>query len=228
MKTLSKTLHLSDYDHFGDEMARIGHAKNIFPGLYEFHHEHRNWEYGIALAALGPRDTIPGKKVIDVGGGPSLLGGIVAWGGAQVLVVDVANDRDRQESMGRQALSSVNGAVPGGSFAFSQADILKDDVGQFDVVFCISTIEHTPEPTEFFDGLCRLVAPGGTLVLTTDFHPSGERQITAHTWCFNGDVLNGWATRSGFGAPGGTDYTYHGDYIFYKYSFASLVLRRKA
>jgi 2-polyprenyl-3-methyl-5-hydroxy-6-metoxy-1,4-benzoquinol methylase len=44
--------------------------------------------------------------------------------------------------------------------------------GTFDVVTSWDSIEHTADPKEFADRLCRLLKPDGTLVLTTLNYPS--------------------------------------------------------
>jgi 2-polyprenyl-3-methyl-5-hydroxy-6-metoxy-1,4-benzoquinol methylase len=229
LPTLSKTLDPADYAHFPDELARIGHAKNIFNmHLYEAGHPHRDWEYSIALAALGPREAIPGKRVIDLGGGPSFLGGIIAWGGAEVIVNDISDYKDKQEEIARRATDPANSAVPGGSLRFIQGDAARLwRTDHFDAVLCISVIEHVEKDEELFQHLCEMVLPGGVLVLTTDFHHSGQAQLTAHNRCYNGEMLNKWAATPGFVSEGGTDYADRGGNIFEKYNFASLVLRRK-
>jgi len=52
--------------------------------------------------------------------------------------------------------------------------VVRDDVtrsalpaGSFDVVLCSEVIEHVPDPAPALRGLRRLLAPGGTLVLST-------------------------------------------------------------
>ncbi len=227
LPTLSKTFDPGDYDHLADERARIGHAKNMFAGLFLFDHDHRTWEYGVCLASLGPREAIPGKAILDVGGGYSLLGGLLTWGGANVTVNEVSDHSGQQAEMGRRAVLSDWGATPGGSLNFVNADISnKGPFGLFDAVFCVSVVEHVGRQDEFFAALVAMVAPGGVLVLTTDFHPSGQAQIGGHERCYNADMLNRWAGTPGFASPGGTDYADRGGHIFGRYNFASLHLRR--
>ncbi|KKM61323.1 hypothetical protein LCGC14_1532870 [marine sediment metagenome] len=46
--------------------------------------------------------------------------------------------------------------------------ILDDEI--FEHIFCISVIEHIPEDEQALAELCRVLAPGGTMGLTFDFH----------------------------------------------------------
>lgn len=226
MRTLSKTLHPDDYNDLTDEVARVGHARNIFAGLFDPAHQHRAWEYAIALAALGTREAIPGKTVLDVGGGPSPLGGIVAWGGAKVVVNDVGDNRAQQEDIDRRALADP-AATPGGSLTFVQSNILDAPLGKFNAVFCTSVIEHLGDPDEMVKRLADAVLPGGVLVITTDFHPSGQAQCEGHVRTHTAESLDRLANLAhGFGYHRGfPDWSYFGEHV-YTYSFASLVLKR--
>ncbi len=57
LHTLSRAMCPDNLHHLPDEVARIGHARNIFAGLYREDHEWRIWEYAIALAAAGSREV---------------------------------------------------------------------------------------------------------------------------------------------------------------------------
>lgn len=229
LTTLSKSFDPGDYGHLGDEISRVWHARNMFDGLYNWDHEHRLWEYSICLAAAGDRSALAGKRCLDVGGGYSVLAGLLVWHGAHVTEAEVSDHRGQQEEMARRGASSTWGATPGGSFRFVQEDFTLGLPGEtFDLVTCVSVIEHTGDDEAFFRALTSAVAPGGRLVLTTDFHPSGERRTTAHSRCYNGQALERLtALAPGFVSDGGLDYADRGGHVF-GYNFASLVLRRAA
>ncbi len=227
LHSLCKAFHPDDYHHLGDEVARVGHAKNMFTDLYNFDHEHRLWEYSICLAAAGSRKDLAGKRCLDVGGSYSILGGLLTWGGADVTVTDISDHRNQQMEMGRRGVEGPS-ATPGGVMRFVQDDIANWSLNKvFDLVTCVSVIEHTGDDEKFFAALLSLVAPGGVLALTTDFHPSGKAQLTAHNRCYNGPMLEKWGRSPGFEPVGSFMYEDFGGHIFGQYNFASLVLRRK-
>ncbi|MGJ9385803.1 class I SAM-dependent methyltransferase [Salipaludibacillus sp. CF4.18] len=47
---------------------------------------------------------------------------------------------------------------------FSRASI-----GIFDTIMSFETIEHVPDAQEFLSSICKLLKPGGTLILSTPF-----------------------------------------------------------
>ncbi len=224
LNTLSRTLRPDDYSHLRDEVARVGHAVNMFKPVCDVGHEHRYWEYSLALASLGSREAIKGLKIVDVGCGASLLPGLLVWHGAHVTAIDCSNHAGSQTEMGRRGASSVWGSTPGGSLEFVQSDGVQE-LGEFDAVFSISVIEHGDRDDEFFAKLLRSVKPGGTLLMTTDFYPTGEQRNTGHSRTYNAERLEKFGSAAGFHSPGGFDYRYDGDFVF-NYSFGSLHLKR--
>ncbi len=83
-------------------------------------------------------------------------------------------------------------------------------VGTFDVIYCAEVIEHVPDPHAFARQLFRLLAPGGTLFLTTpdsghwrrtrDFMRWPEVIPPEHLVWFNKKSLAQVLTRAGFKA----------------------------
>ena len=54
--------------------------------------------------------------------------------------------------------------------------------GQFDVVTSWDVLEHTPDPRPFSERMARLLAPGGTLVVTTLNYDSLVRRVFGFSW----------------------------------------------
>lgn len=231
LSTLSRVFHPDDYAHLGDELARVGHARNMFAGTCFFQHPARAWEYSVALAAFGPRQSLRGRRVLEVGCNASPLCGLLAWHGATVVACDLeAQHRAAQEEMGRRAVLPEWSAMPGGSLRFCDRDFADGLPGQFDAVLSVSTIEHCERDDEFFRAMLACVAPGGFLFLTTDFHPSGVVMVPnpGHCRTYNeAALLRLAALAPGFESPGGFDYAWRGPCVG-NYTFASLHLRRPA
>ena len=69
--------------------------------------------------------------------------------------------------------------------------------GQFDVVTSWDVLEHTPEPRAFSERVARLLAPGGTLVVTTLNYDSLVRRCFGLNWSMVcDDHFTYWNARS--------------------------------
>ena len=111
-------------------------------------------EYVFALsqiAALAP------QSVLDVGPGMSAFPAVLATCGIRVTAVD-----------------EINGYWTGGlrnlHWRVHKRDITKADSSQtYDMVTCISVLEHIPDHMAAIRGMARSLRPGGHLVLTVPF-----------------------------------------------------------
>src|SRR6185503_6440163 len=73
---------------------------------------------------------------------------------------------------------------------FKQLDFFQyQTIKKFDAVVCISTLEHVPDEESFFKRLLGLVKEDGLLLLTVDFHPSGQRFVEGHLRTYNQDRI---------------------------------------
>jgi SAM-dependent methyltransferase len=50
--------------------------------------------------------------------------------------------------------------------------------GSFDAITCLSVVEHGCPPRKFFAEMARLLRPGGRLLVSTDYWPTGARTWT--------------------------------------------------
>jgi SAM-dependent methyltransferase len=113
------------------------------------HAERRAWIEGALRRAAGGR-------AVEIGPGSGVYLGLMCSLFDEVTAVDVED-----------AFLARAREVPG-------VRALRDDVtdsalpaGAFDVVLCSEMIEHVPDPRPALRGLRRLLAPGGTLILST-------------------------------------------------------------
>lgn len=212
----SRVLHPNDYRKFTAHLAvddLIPKLKNV--SRYE--HEHRKWEYGLALQFLLENES---KTVLDVGGGGSLFSPLLAYYGMEVTQTDISNG---EEEVGKQ------NKIINTDTKFFMADFSEEgiDFGKYDAVVSISTIEHVSNDEQFFRNL--LSHSDKLVFITTDFSKEGKRFSASHLRTYSGDTikeLEDIGIQSGFDLDH-FDYSYRGNFV-YDYTFASMALKRRA
>ena len=107
---------------------------------------------------------LDGKQVLECGCGAGRFTEILLSKGACVSSIDLSDAVDANQENFPQ----------GKTHRIAQADILQLPFApqQFDVVFCLGVIQHTPNPEQTIACLYEQVRPGGTLVIdhyTFDF-----------------------------------------------------------
>jgi 2-polyprenyl-6-hydroxyphenyl methylase/3-demethylubiquinone-9 3-methyltransferase len=109
-------------------------------------------------------ESLEGRTLLDAGCGTGLFSRAAAQRGARVTSLDV----------GERLLEQVSRKADTERVVGDVASLPFDD-GRFDYVVCTEVIEHTMEPRRAVAELARVLAPGGTLVLTTPnrvWHPA--------------------------------------------------------
>lgn len=102
-------------------------------------------------------NSLAGKTVLECGCGAGRFTEILLGRGANVYSIDLSSAVEA---------NAANFPI-GGSHRIAQADILRLPFAprQFDVVFCLGVIQHTPRPESTIDALYRQVKAGGILVI---------------------------------------------------------------
>lgn len=115
----------------------------------------RRWEYETVIKLLG---MPAGSRVLDAGGG----GGYLSYVLSDLYRVTF---NDRHDTYNQPA-APVQKII--GSFF----TLLEDE--PFDAVACVSVLEHVPaeQRVAWLDKTCRLLRPGGSAVLTFEWHPT--------------------------------------------------------
>ena len=139
------------------EFQRQQYAPNERPVEYRFLFEQ--------LAELAP------PTVLDVGTGTTAVPSLIANCGIPVTAIDNVRDFWPRGMFNRH-------------FHVLDQDITAPTLGQrFDLISCLSVLEHIRDQGRAVDAMFRLLRPGGHLVLTGPF--------TAHRYCENVYVLPG-------------------------------------
>ena len=121
-----------------------------------------------AAWALERADLEPGARVLDVGSGDSIFPVYLARSGHRVSAVDLELDG----SLGRRHRVPIH-------YILADMTALPFDAASFDAVFCISVIEHLPEPriAGALEEMRRVLRPGSPLLLTTDYYHDADAEI---------------------------------------------------
>jgi SAM-dependent methyltransferase len=138
-------------------------------------HPYRLWEYASLFGVPG---LLEGKRrFADVGGAGAPLAYLLAERGHPGLAIDLqpfAVDLCNYVASVRSLPLEARVGDVTSDFA--------DRAGQFDLVTCISVIEHVPPAARprFLAGMARLLRPGGMLYLTFDYGSYRVAESTYH------------------------------------------------
>lgn len=105
----------------------------------------------------GSLDVVKGKMVLEAGCGAGRFTELLLGAGAHLNAVDLST---AVEANYKNCSSYPN-------YSVCQASILELPFApdQFDIVICIGVIQHTPNPEQTIDALCKQLKPGGLLVI---------------------------------------------------------------
>jgi 2-polyprenyl-3-methyl-5-hydroxy-6-metoxy-1,4-benzoquinol methylase len=109
----------------------------------------------------------PGKKILDVGCGKGEFLQEANNAGFRVYGTDIAKPI-------RSYLKKIH--IP----SFSSVSEVDDN--SFDVVTIFDVIEHTPDPHRFISELCRVLKPGGILMVSTPNAASLSARFLKESW----------------------------------------------
>lgn len=138
------------------------------------HQWSRQWEYPYVYEQI--RKTlgdVKNPRILDAGSGITFF-------------PHYLNDRINNASIHccdyDNAISAVFKKLNEGSereVGFSSADLreLPYESSSFNAVYCISVLEHTDEYERIIEEFCRILVPGGVMVITFDISMDGTRDI---------------------------------------------------
>ena len=120
----------------------------------------KHWEYTYAIRQSNVLAR-PGCRALDAGCGRSAFPAYLALRGVRMFGIDL--NGSAIVFLRPHGVTAVRGDL--------SALPYRDE--SFDQVFCISVLEHTPDPLRYFDELWRVTRLGGTLTVTADYAPWG-------------------------------------------------------
>jgi SAM-dependent methyltransferase len=161
----NRLLDLTELETPGFRTALLELEEMVERDEISYLHPGKRWEYPWALARAR---LVPGSRVLDVGCGDSIFPVYLASRGHRVTAVDLEFTTN---------LGKLHG-VPTG-YVRGDLSALPTIDDQFDAVFCISVIEHLPEPRIplAMQEMRRVLKPGGRLLLTTDYYEDANAPV---------------------------------------------------
>lgn len=170
----SKTLIPSDYILLEKELKIVNDYYSKIKDICRFEHEHRRWEYSLALNLLRENYCY---SVLEVGGGGSLFQPMLTSFGFDVVEIDNSDQTQTLEKQGSKLNIILN---------YERANFLEwKSQRQFDAVICLSVLEHIDHHLHFFMKLLKHMKVGGISFITFDFHPSGKKLVRYHERTYN-------------------------------------------
>lgn len=223
MMIYSKVLEPKDYIGLDDSIEYYRNIERTLGELVRPQHPARMWEYGRLIEIL--KDRKP-TDMLDVGGSGSALPQCAATLGYDVTIIDFDDETQRINEQNKILNTNVK---------FIGADFLNTGAGKYDVVACVSTIEHVPNDDAFFIKLLDSCNQYGIVYITCDFFTSSihpNEPPTYKNWVnrtYTKEKLEEMlrlAELKGFRLYGNEcDWEWRGPQV-YNYNFASLILHK--
>lgn len=109
------------------------------------------------------RVLLAGKQLLDVGCGGGILSEAMAYRGANVLGIDLA-----EKPLKIAELHALEHQLQGVQYQLTSVEQLALKQSEsFDVITCMEMLEHVPDPESIVLSCNKLLKPGGTLVFST-------------------------------------------------------------
>jgi len=151
---------LYDYQEFFNPQTQqlFGEIKEFSKKIHLLFHELKWFEYAHAL--LYSQHRYP-CKVLDVGSAQSLFPFVLAYYRYDVTTLDLEFTKFRQEEGKKFGITALTGDIR------EEFPELRE---QFQLITCLSVIEHIDDDTKAVLNLAKYLEPGGVLFLSTDFY----------------------------------------------------------
>jgi SAM-dependent methyltransferase len=138
----------------------------------------RLWEYPYAyhhlerLRTEWREDRAP--RIVDLGSGVTFFPFSLARLGYRVTCADIDPVCVTDIPRAARAVTATPGSVDA---CLIQGDRLPFADGEIDALYCISVLEHIPNPEQTLSEISRILKPGGLFILTIDLDLRGDSEI---------------------------------------------------
>jgi len=141
------------------------------------HHWSRQWEYPFVLREIehvvGVSSSLP-VRILDAGSGITFFPFLVRDRFTRAKVTCCDSDHSLIPLFA--SIRDQNDAA----ISFAARDLTDTGLptGEFDIIYCISVLEHASHVSQIIDEFSRLLRPGGLAVITLDISLDGCHEIT--------------------------------------------------
>src|SRR5262245_56104528 len=166
-----------EQSEFRSMEARFRSSEYGWP-LDPLHTWSRIWEYPYVYEHMKANrrssDQSASPFVVDVGSGVTFFPFSVARLGYKVVCTDIDPLCARDIPLAANVLRPSFGSV---DFRLLKGDRLPFENNEVDVAYCVSVLEHIPEPQRMVMEIFRVLKPGGLFLLTIDLDLKGDSEI---------------------------------------------------
>jgi SAM-dependent methyltransferase len=236
MRPYTRSLHPNDYQFLPHAPAirafQMLMASHEVP--HHISHEHKVWENASIMQQLEDLDVRHDARLLDVGSGGLFFPPYVAQRYPDLTLTDSADIRPIVDAQ----CAAYGVEMPFYQLRAEDMSVLPSD--HWDVVMCISTIEHiaSGHHDAALREICRLTKPGGLMFITSDYFRSvngsyDRRQYRESPFrhCqetpYHKELVLRLPELMGASFVGDTDLEYAGDFV-HNYSFVNICLRKVA
>lgn len=199
-------------------------------------HEHKIWENASIMQQLEELEVRKDARIIDVGSGGMFFPPYLATigGYANVTLTDSLAARQDIATIVRAQEKAYDVYLPFYVVPAENMSIFGAET--FDVVMCISTIEHVERHDDVLREMWRIAKPDGLIFITSDYFRSGAEGRAQHAASpYKDGQLTAYSKEFVLALPnvidvefvGDTDLEYRGDFV-HNYSFVNVCLRKRA
>lgn len=175
----SRCMRQADYEDLSQELTQMKAVQAKLGPRDWRQHMHRDWEYALAIHSIQEWAKLGGsgeRRSADIGCGAGIMPAILLSMGFRVDMYDNwsmnnrgdAGQAERQAQVFYQAETGPRHRMIDATVG---AGVLTP--ASYEVVMCISTIEHVPHEQRFLGEMVASLKPGGLFFMTFDFAEDG-------------------------------------------------------